>query len=185
MSDIVERLRERAVWTLYAIEGEAADEIERLQKERIEEVAEFNAGYDCAQRGGSIHDEPDQTPHDQWCCGFAWGAFERLRAEADGLLKENIEYSKTVERLREETEKTVEYLHGEIEQQKWVIASQELEIENYKTMYVDWGEALNFAAAALVEGCDKSKDEALRHIAKLDGCVQKIEQPLNERQSDD
>jgi len=45
-------------------------------------------------------------------------------------------------------------------------------------------EALNFAAAALVETCDESKNEALRHIAKLDSSVQKIDPP-NERQSDD
>ena len=39
------------------------------------EIAEFNAGYKCAETGGTLNDEPDDTTEDTWQIGYAWQQF--------------------------------------------------------------------------------------------------------------
>ncbi len=66
-------------------------EVERLRKELEEanareqrEIAEFTAGYECAERGGSIYEEPmsAEIVENHWQIGYKAGAYERLRAES-------------------------------------------------------------------------------------------------------
>jgi len=61
-------------------------------------VREFNAGWECALEGGTIHDEPSDCPQDNWRNGFlARGAeaeIERLKAERD-------EYKAALERMKD------------------------------------------------------------------------------------
>ena len=52
-------------------------EVERLREESANEVAEFNAGYECAMEGGSVHDQPSDCPYDVWEVGFAWAIWNK------------------------------------------------------------------------------------------------------------
>jgi len=65
--------------------GELTAELARLKQRYNDEVAEFNAGFEAAKGGKSIDDEPNNCPFDVWKCGFAWGAFDGLRAELTAL----------------------------------------------------------------------------------------------------
>lgn len=56
-------------------------EIDRMRREYDEEVGEFNAGFDAGQRGLPESTEPNDVKHDVWKCGYAWGAFENLKAQ--------------------------------------------------------------------------------------------------------
>jgi len=87
---------ERAVTlgNIFATLDAARAESAALRRERDEEVAEFSAGYDCAKAGGSLKDEPNHCPHDQWVTGFKFGDYDRLARQLEearaALLREGI-----------------------------------------------------------------------------------------------
>jgi hypothetical protein len=68
------------------VEGLARDlrdaraDINRLRREYDGEVYEFNAGFECAQGGGTLDDEPSDTKYDSWRVGFSWFEIDKLRA---------------------------------------------------------------------------------------------------------
>lgn len=62
----------------------AKAEVERLRKDYLGEVTEFNAGWEAAKRG-ELDIAPDDAEYDTWSCGWAWfkcSDFERERDEA-------------------------------------------------------------------------------------------------------
>jgi uncharacterized coiled-coil protein SlyX len=58
-------------------------EVERLKREQAEEVAEFNAGYDARRAGKPDSDEPYGIKYDVWKCGYAWAAYDDLKADRE------------------------------------------------------------------------------------------------------
>lgn len=75
-----------AKFELSALRASAAEaatlraERDELKREYDEEVAEFNAGFEAYRSGIHYDDEPHDTKYDQWRCGWAWAAFDVLRA---------------------------------------------------------------------------------------------------------
>ena len=90
-------LHKKASAELAALRARIAEleaEVEKLNRERSEETAEFNAGYEAAKRG-----EPDNEPsgckYDVWSIGWAWGKHGEL-------LTENARLRKHLETVRDE-----------------------------------------------------------------------------------
>ena len=81
---------ERRINQLERLNATLAAEIDKQRAEHNAEVDEFNAGYEAAQQGLPESSEPSDTKYDVWKCGYAWGAFEKLKAEID-LLRPIIE----------------------------------------------------------------------------------------------
>lgn len=107
LSEQVSRLRKERDAAVQRLAGEAHMYYRQLQsaearvKELAEigaaEVAEFNAGFEHAQKGGKYEDEYQfETPHDQWGCGFAWGAFETLRSQVKELEGERLQLQRAI-----------------------------------------------------------------------------------------
>lgn len=67
-------------------------EIERLRTDYNAEVDEFNAGYDACKAGELVENEPGDMPHDMWRPGYAWAAFDDLRAEVKRLRGGSTQY---------------------------------------------------------------------------------------------
>lgn len=62
-----------------------AAEIDRLRHEYDEEVSEFNAGFEAAQRGLPDTSEPSCVKHDVWMCGYAWQRYSSLVAQINRM----------------------------------------------------------------------------------------------------
>jgi hypothetical protein len=66
---------------------DAADAFEEMQRSQAEEVDEFNAGFDAAQRGEPIDNEPSHTPYDVWRVGWAWAKYQKEQAIIQNIVE--------------------------------------------------------------------------------------------------
>lgn len=67
--------------------------IAELEASSAGEVSEFNAGFHAYETGVPVDEEPSDTAYDVWRAGWAWAAFEPLRAriaELEAALKDII-----------------------------------------------------------------------------------------------
>lgn len=75
----------RRIHELEALNATLAAEIDRLCHEYDEEVSEFKAGFEAAQRGLPDTSEPSRVKHDVWMCGYAWQRYSSLVAQIDRM----------------------------------------------------------------------------------------------------
>jgi hypothetical protein len=87
VSDV--RLEELSYWDessneLDALMANLAAELLELRKSNAREVEQFSDGYKAAKDGLSENDEPTgyEINEDQWRVGYAWGMYDKFRADA-------------------------------------------------------------------------------------------------------
>lgn len=99
--------RDERIRQLEQLNAMLSAEVDRLRHEYDEEVTEFIAGYDAGQVGLPESAEPPDIKHDGWRPGYAWGVFEKLKAEIDRMrpvVEAAIKWNKTNYRDTKECE---------------------------------------------------------------------------------
>lgn len=86
LSEVKHKLKTQDIFRAKTVQA-LVNKIEALQKTQAEEVDEFNAGYEAAQRGETIESEPEYTPYDVWCIGWVWGDYQKRKAAKASIVE--------------------------------------------------------------------------------------------------
>jgi hypothetical protein len=80
-----------------------AAELLTLRASQSRETEQFNDGYHAAKSGEPETNEPHyEINEDQWCVGYAWGMYDKLRADAETSQNHNASViDRIVAQLRE------------------------------------------------------------------------------------